>query len=917
MLQELGTYQGTLKDSTSGQVINITYRGAGNFNASVNTTSQTVARGSAASYLVTVSSVSGFAGTVNLTALNFSSIPGATGSWSSSSVAVPSNGSAQATFTIQTSSTTTPATYSSLTLQGTNGSVTNAAAPVSLTVSGGSDAATLVIETIPDNTQEAAGASYTKTWTIGNSGTTTWGSSYSLQYVSGNAGCNHTTLPLGVTIPPSSSMIWSTSCTAPSTAGTYREDWKLVGPSGTIPVSGSSTVWVQVVVAGGGSVTITSISPSSPVATAQNQTVTVLGSGFQANLTVDLLSNATTVGHLAGSQIQQVTSSSFVMSINFNGNAGAYAIRVNSPNGGPSSAPYSFNVVSPSKPQLTISQTSLSFQSIAGQSAPPSQNVIVSSVGGAIPFGTTLTYGGTAKWLIASPATGTTPATLNLTVTSGLAAGNYTATLTISSTSDSTQTAQVQATLAMAAGNLKLGAITMVDPVPSLLSGPSVTSDPTVLSSGGTPVQGVAADGVAQIVLKIPSSRLGESFTLSLYNDVGGHSISSDLDGGLLAPGGSISSPSSSLTVTSVQVGGQYQAFAVFRAPIDFSRPGTNDATSANRSVKVIVQSIDGPSGSLDIDIERPPVLLVHGIWSNSGTWQFFCPRASDSTSVCASPLNSSFYALPIDYGGTDSFSASAALVFSEEQQALSGYKSQIKNVAAVQWDVVAHSMGGNVTRTIAARPDYQRSSNYNSGDFHKIITIDTPHLGSEFAARLEASNDACKTGFNAFGHPVGGAVSDLVPGPQNPALLNQSSSILMHVIGAFATAQQTSIVENNINSGAIPDLCPSLLPKSGGFASVFSDAQNDLVVSVGSQLANQPAGSTVPDGTCQDTSPTSTICDGNSHTVDATLFIAGPDVLARTVNAKSVIGAASPIPQKVIDLLNSWIVGGQFDVLH
>ena len=148
ILQELGTYQGTLKDSISGQTINITYSGAGNFNASVNTTSQTVTRGSAASYTVTVSSVSGFAGTVNLAALNWSQVPGATASWSSSSVAVPSGGSVQATFTIQTTSTTTAGTYSNIQFRESNGSF-NATLTVSLTVN--APAATLTGTLSPSN----------------------------------------------------------------------------------------------------------------------------------------------------------------------------------------------------------------------------------------------------------------------------------------------------------------------------------------------------------------------------------------------------------------------------------------------------------------------------------------------------------------------------------------------------------------------------------------------------------------------------------------------------------------------------------------------------------------------------------------------------------------------------------------------
>ena len=155
----------------------------------------------------------------------------------------------------------------------------------------GADAATLVSQTIADNTQEAAGAGYTQVWTTKNSGTTTWDSSYSLQYVSGNAGCGHGTAPLSITVAPSGSVTWSLGCTAPSTAGTYREDWKMVGPSGTIAVGGYSTIWVQIVVTGSDAATFVSETiPDntqeaagagySQVWTIKNSGTTTWGSGY-------------------------------------------------------------------------------------------------------------------------------------------------------------------------------------------------------------------------------------------------------------------------------------------------------------------------------------------------------------------------------------------------------------------------------------------------------------------------------------------------------------------------------------------------------------------------------------------------------------------------------------------------------------
>lgn len=134
VLQQLGTYRGVLHDSVSGANTPINYSGTGDFTTSVNVLNQTVSPGQSTSYTVTFTSISGFSGTIIPAALNWSQIPGATASWSPTSVAVPANGSAIASFILNTAASTTPGTYSNIILQGANGSVTHAASPVSLTV---------------------------------------------------------------------------------------------------------------------------------------------------------------------------------------------------------------------------------------------------------------------------------------------------------------------------------------------------------------------------------------------------------------------------------------------------------------------------------------------------------------------------------------------------------------------------------------------------------------------------------------------------------------------------------------------------------------------------------------------------------------------------------------------------------------
>src|SRR5258705_3686438 len=88
---------------------------------------------------------------------------------------------------------------------------------------------------------------------------------------------------------------------------------------------------------------ISSISPANPTHSGSNQTVTVLGSNFQAGLTVSVTFPGGGGTTLSGSQIQNVTSTSFQMIITF-GSSGLWGIRSNNP-GGQSSSNFSFNVL--------------------------------------------------------------------------------------------------------------------------------------------------------------------------------------------------------------------------------------------------------------------------------------------------------------------------------------------------------------------------------------------------------------------------------------------------------------------------------------------------------------------------------------------------------------------------------------------
>jgi hypothetical protein len=134
LLRQLGTYHDVILDGATGATVAISYQGVGDFSAAVDQASQTVARGEEAKFQVTFKSLSGFAGAVTAAVPDLSKIPEATAAWTQPAVTVRSGDSIATGLTIKTSAATPAGTYT-ITVQGTNGSVTHAVpSDVTLTV---------------------------------------------------------------------------------------------------------------------------------------------------------------------------------------------------------------------------------------------------------------------------------------------------------------------------------------------------------------------------------------------------------------------------------------------------------------------------------------------------------------------------------------------------------------------------------------------------------------------------------------------------------------------------------------------------------------------------------------------------------------------------------------------------------------
>ncbi len=299
-----------------------------------------------------------------------------------------------------------------------------------------------------------------------------------------------------------------------------------------------------------------------------------------------------------------------------------------------------------------------------------------------------------------------------------------------------------------------------VDPVPDLLDALKKASqgilDTAALTSKGQVVTSVSADGVAQVIVRIGANFAGEQLTLTLNGD-----------GALRTLGATPSS--SSVTVAAVDTNLGPMAFATYLAPSDFVRPGSADDKAGSRQVSIVVRSNStGTAFAMPLNILRPPVMLVHGIWSNKkDTWsnfnplqvpastdgRFFVRFASYSGRINVTSSNPAYLkpdgtidakALAHATQAALGFAYNAQSVLEQIKQYVTDFK-KTQVAAAIQADVVAHSMGGTIARTIPlTSSQFFTPETFGSGYVHKLITIDTPHLGSPLATQLMSGQNNC-----------------------------------------------------------------------------------------------------------------------------------------------------------------------------
>ncbi len=183
--------------------------------------------------------------------------------------------------------------------------------------------------------------------------------------------------------------------------------------------------------------------------------------------------------HSAPSSTHSWTFSWTAPTVTANTTATLYAAAIDSYGGGTGTIRQAITVNAPAPaPTIAVSPASLTFNYQSGGTIPAAQNVAVSSSGTAFNY----TVSTSATWLTATPATGSTPGSVAVSVNPGsLAAGMYTGTVSIASAGASNSPKTVAVTLNVTAAAL-----------------PTLTANPASLTftyqiGGSTPAAQAAA----------------------------------------------------------------------------------------------------------------------------------------------------------------------------------------------------------------------------------------------------------------------------------------------------------------------------------------------------------------------------------------------------------------------------------------
>jgi pimeloyl-ACP methyl ester carboxylesterase len=246
---------------------------------------------------------------------------------------------------------------------------------------------------------------------------------------------------------------------------------------------------------------------------------------------------------------------------------------------------------------------------------------------------------------------------------------------------------------------------------------------------------GTIADGVSKILIVVESN---QTLKFSI-DDTRPENITNGTIGSLGQPNYSNSLSSFAIVQPKSIDNGKSLAVAVYTPPNYIILPKDTDY----RTIHILLNDTINFS-SIPIELYRVPIVLVHGIWTDSTlSWKF--------THFKKALEDNNFNVSLADYGKYNATTFDPIAISEKGNYGIDSIRNatkeilqkyEDKGIAASQVDIVAHSMGGLMARGLSQQSDYKNENNYMKGYIHRLITIGTPHFGAELAGILYDHRD-------------------------------------------------------------------------------------------------------------------------------------------------------------------------------
>ncbi|HEX5001540.1 MAG TPA: T9SS type A sorting domain-containing protein [Bacteroidia bacterium] len=259
-------------------------------------------------------------------------------------------------------------------------------------------------------------------------------------------------------------------------------------------------------------------------------------------------------------------------------------------------------------------------------------------------------------------------------------------------------------------------------------------------------------------------------------------------------------------------------------------------------SLQIIYNGNTPISGiNFPIHIYRAPLMMVHGLWGDRDAFKEFEMELLVTNlypgNVFSNDVNyqTNFLTLRLDYKSTNDvyFNQNRFVIINGRTDLF--YKARQNYFSCGKLVVIAHSMGGVLARL------YLQSSNYK-GEIQKLLTVNTPHYGSQMANYLNwpdgnigwPDNDQVRTMLFLTGrNPYKGAIEDLRVNSTAISNLNIPTAIQNKVpSNLISTNQDENILESNGGCRAV------IFAAANAYSvhDIFNGEENDNIVDVHSQ---------------------------------------------------------------------------------